>query len=204
VGVHGLGREQPYTEDEPAAPASDYMRAKWAAEARALLWAGCCRRVTRLRLGALYGPGHPPLTPLGRDPRLIERLQSGEPVLVPADDIGRIQPWAAADHGRLVASVVEDPDPPELLDVAGDESLTWPEVLSAWASAAEAGPPRLVRTAVDALRAAAPAPIRPFLAELHRPPAVDTTLLHARYPALRPLIRFADGVRAVVDAHWAS
>jgi len=200
AGVYGLARDRPYAEDDPPRPASDYMRARWAAEARAFPWAGCCRRVVRLRLGALYGPGHAPLTPLGRAPDLLDRLGRGEVVPVPADPAVRLQPWAARDHGRLVVALLEDPDPPEVLNVAGAELLSWEQVLAAWAAAVGAPPPRPEPLPAGELAARAPARLRPFLRELHRPPALDTTLLAARYPALWPPTPFSTGVRDALDA----
>jgi nucleoside-diphosphate-sugar epimerase len=191
--VYGPAREAPYREDEAPRPAGPFAAAKRAAEVRAAERHG---RVTCLRIGALYGPGHPPLTPFGRDPSLFDKLRRGLPLPVPAG-AGPLQPWFAGDHGRLVADVLRDPDPPAVLNAAGPERLDWAALLAAWADAAGAPPPVIdVRPASD-LRASAPAALAPFLDALWGPQTLDVTRLAARFERPTP---FAEGARRTLAA----
>ncbi len=184
--VYGPARAEPYDEQSCVAPDGDFAVQKAAAEAVAQA-AGA----VVLRIGGLYGPGQAPLTPAGRDPSLLDRLRRGEPMPVPRVG-GRLQPWFSGDHGRLLAALVEHPDPPPVLNAAGDELLMWPEVLATWARAAGAPAPECVPT--DDV--GAPAYLRPFLEAILRPPQLNTSKCKGIFSALLPWTPFERGTRA--------
>jgi nucleoside-diphosphate-sugar epimerase len=195
--VYGPARLQPYHEGDLTEPADAFAAAKRSAEVAAR---ACHGHVTCLRLGGLYGPGHAPLTPLGRDPELAGRLRRGEPILVP-EDAGPLQPWFAADHGRLVAALVHHPAPPAVLNATGDEVLDWAALLGAWAAAADLPAPRLETRPAAALRALAPPHLAPFLDALWYPPLLD---VRARARLLPDPTPFATGTRLTVagERRW--
>ncbi len=187
--VYGPARDALYREDDPPRPEGPFAAAKRAAEVRAFERHG---RVTCLRIGALYGPGHAPLTPFGRDPRLFDNLRRGVPLPVPAE-ARPLQPWFAGDHGRLVAALLHDPDPPPVRNAAGTELLGWEALLAAWAAAAGTPPPRIVVRPAAALRADAPPALAPFLDALWQPPQLDVPPHDAATP-------FAQGARLTLAA----
>lgn len=193
AGVYGADREAPCAEDTPVDPTPGLMAAKWAAEQALEDRPGH----TCLRLGALYGPGHAPMTPWGRRPTLAAALAAGEPIVVPADDPPALQPLFADDLGRVVAAVLADPEPPECLNVAGRQTLRWADWLAAWARAFGTPPPVLRPLAPDDFAAAAPEQLRPFLAALSRPPRMNLARLRARYRHLG-FWSIHDGTRQVV------
>ena len=186
--VYGPTRERPYAETEALAPNPGVPAAKAAADAAARSRPGG----VAIRLGALYGPGHDPFTPWGRDPTLFDRMRRGESILLPRTD-ARVQPWYAGDHGQLLLAIVEHPSPPPALNAASEESMTWREVLTAWAAAADAPPPTFESIDVDVFAAGVPAYMRPFVPMLLAPPRLDLTRLRAFAPSLFPTMPTARG-----------
>jgi len=189
--VYGRARDRPYTEDDPPRPADTAARGKRAAERRTLARAPgpVC-----LRLGGLYGPGHAPMTPVGRDPTLFSRSRRERPVEVPRG-AQPLQPWFSADHAQVVLAVLTAASPPRLLNAAGPERLDWPALLGAWAAAHGAPAPRCVPVEPRSLRARAPGWMRPFLGALWSPPLLDTTRLAALFDGRPPATPFAEGTR---------
>ena len=184
--VCGPARTTPYAPDEPPAPATPYAEAKRAAEALALARPGS--RV--LRLAALFGPGHEPITPWGRDPELANRLRAGEPLPVP--DGARVQPWFAADHGAAVVDACESDGAEQVVHLAGP-ATTWAGWLEAWATAAGARAARLERVGDAELAARVDPNVRPFLDALLHPPLLETR-------GLAPATPLVDACRRTLSA----
>ena len=181
--VYGADRRGlPYDEDAPLTPDDPFAQTKAAADVAARTLPSA----TVLRLGMLYGPGQAPLTPLGREPRLRERLLAGEPLPVPADDPPRLQPLFAPDYGELIRRLLETEKSPPALNVTGDETFSWGALLSAWATAWGTPSPRLEPIGHEALAARAPPYLRRFLPSLLAPTRVSTARLRACVPEWRP------------------
>ncbi|MBU0552789.1 sugar nucleotide-binding protein [Myxococcota bacterium] len=186
--VYGEGRPRPYTEADPPRPRGPFAQAKHAAEAAALAGGAIS-----LRLGALYGPGHAPLTPWGRDAGLLERLWAGAPLPAPLIDRPVIQPLFAGDLGRLIVDLLHRPDAPSILNVVGPEALSWRGLFEAWAAEIGAPAPQIIPAAPQALEV--PAHVRPFLSALLDPPQLSGALLARTFGA--PTTPFAAGLKAV-------
>lgn len=199
--VYGPARGAPYDEGDPLRPRGPLAEGKRAAEDAARRWGHGEREAVCVRLGALYGPGHAPLTPWGRDPTLPDRLRRGEALPVPADDPPALQPWFSADHGRLVAALAGAPTVPPALNAAGDERLSWADWLATWALVAGAPPPRLELLSTAELTRRAPPALRPFVADLLHPPVLRLDRLAAlrrATPALRAPTPAAEGCARVL------
>ncbi len=188
--VYGPGRDRPYAEDEAPRPQPGLAVAKLAAEA-----ALAGRPATRLRIGAIYGPGHAPMTPFGRDPRTVDRLLSGDPIAIPHPDGPVLQPWFSGDHARLVVDLLADPTPPRILNAAGPQTISWGDWLGAWADALGAPAPKLRRLSRGALAEEAPPHMRPFMDALLDPPRLSLQRLQSRGLAFR---KVRAGTRASV------
>ncbi len=191
--VYGPGRPRPYEETEEPHPPPGLATNKRAAEKVVAHRAGA----TVLRIGALYGPGHAPMTPLGRDPDALVRLAAGKRMTVPDPDPPRLQPWFAEDHARLVLDLLADPSPPPVLNAAGPDLLSWEAWLDAWAAVIEAPPIRTRPLDPEALRAAAPARLRPFIDAILDPPLLALGHLAARRGPHTPV---EEGIRRTVGA----
>ena len=198
--VYGPGRDQPYVEEETPRPAGPFAAAKQAAEATALAARSAQLEVITTRLGGLYGPGHSPLTPWGRNTELLDLIRRGQTVPVPAEDRPGLQPWLSSDHGRFIAALVTHPNPPPILNAAGEEELTWADAVRAWALAIDAPPPPLVHRDRKDLAESAPASVKPFIESLLDPQRVQTHRLRALFPELAPFTSVAVGYRRLA---WA-
>ncbi len=183
--VRGGQVEAPHVENDPlAGPAAPpFAHDKAGADLAA-------RRDPRgvvLRLGLLFGPGHAPLTPLGRAPDLRERLRAGTPLPLPADDAARLQPVFAADFADLVARLLAYPGAlPSALNVTGGEQLDWRTWLSAWATAWGTPAPQIEPCSPAVLAHLAPPWLGRFLPALLAPPQLDTGRVRALFPEWRP------------------
>jgi nucleoside-diphosphate-sugar epimerase len=180
----------------PGAPA--FALGKGAAERAALE----DPRAIVVRLGLLFGPGHPPLTPLGRAADLRRRLEAGEALPVPADDPPRLQPLFAGDFAEVVLRLLDAPafDPrPAVLNVTGGDTLDWPTWLQAWATAWGTPPPRVEPCTPAELAHRAPPWLTRFLPALLAPPRLDTSRLRSILPDWRPTPT-VEAVRATVRA----
>lgn len=116
-----------HAESAAPQPGTDAMRRKVAleqlvTEAHRRTQAACVLRITYP-----YGPGHGPLTPLGRARDLFERLQGDGPIDWVAPGVfAPLQPLAVADLARVIVALLTRPaPPPPLLHVAGPETLDW-------------------------------------------------------------------------------
>jgi nucleoside-diphosphate-sugar epimerase len=178
--IYGPGGRAPYHESEAPQPAPGLPAAKYDAERALAEWP----THTCLRIGAIYGPGHAPMTPFGRDPTALTRLRDQAPLIIPEPDGDVLQPWYSGDHARLVLALLNDPTPPARLNAAGPETVSWGTWLSAWATAVDAPPPNLTALGPAALTEAAPAWMRPFIGALLHPTQLDLTLLRSRYPGI--------------------
>lgn len=126
-----LGTGLDLDEDAPApAPATAYLSGKLALEERAAAVGAIV-----VRPSYLYGPGHPPLTVRGREPRLHHRLRAGEVLELPDDGALPLQPLFAADYAAAVAAILAEPHPAPRYHVAGP-ATTWRGWLTALADAA--------------------------------------------------------------------
>jgi len=173
--VYGPGGARPYAETDPTRPEGPAASAKLEAETQARTWTKPGRTTICLRLGWLYGPGHAPLTPLGRDPSLPDRLLGQEAIHLPADDPPNVQPWFAEDHGRLVNDLISVNNPPELLNAAAQESYSWAELIAAWADTVGGPPPRFVPCSDENLASRCAPALRPYLPLLLKPPRLDVS-----------------------------
>lgn len=165
---------------DPPAPATAAMRGKVALE-RLLGDAHAAGSGTlALRLAYPYGPGHGPLTPLGRDRALFGRLQRGECVTwVLPGALAPLQPlWVEDLAGAILALLCHDGRPAPLYHAAGPQILSWDAYLDALARAVAAPPPRIrALTVKELLAGAAPGAVQiRWLAEYLR----DSPLLDDR------------------------
>jgi len=172
--VYGLRRSRAYTEAEQTYPQGAFAEEKHAAE-RLIQEAPIPSLI--LRLGALYGPGHAPLTPWGRDPGLPDRIRAGEPLGVPEMDLPGIQPLFSGDHGRVVAALMEWSEWPPLLNLTGPEMLNWGGLFGVWAEALSCPTPPLIPRPTIELMAALPEYLAPFILGIFRPPTLNDDLL---------------------------
>jgi len=108
-------------------PATDAMRRKVALEQLVTDVHRRTQAACVLRIAYPYGPGHGPLTPLGRARDLFERLHGDGPIdWVAAGVFAPLQPLAVGDLARVIVALLTRPaPPPPLLHVAGPETLDW-------------------------------------------------------------------------------
>ena len=202
--VYGPGRADGYGEEESPRPVGEFAVTKRAAEEAALAWAGGDRTVVCARLGGLYGPGHAPLMPWGRAESVLERLRRAEQLPVPAHDDATLQPWFAGDHGRAVARLVDHAEPPGRINLAGEQRLSWPDALAAWAEAIGAPAPRVLPITAEDLASAVPPAIRQFASALFGPQALRTARMRRLLPELFPTTPVAVGyARVAADLGFA-
>ncbi len=120
-----------YDEATPPRPSTDAMRRKLALERLIAEEHQRGRGATILRIAYPYGPGHGPLTPLGRARDLFGRLDGDQPIdWVAPDAFAPMQPLWADDLARAIASLLlrhERPRP--LYHAAGPEVVGWQEWL---------------------------------------------------------------------------
>ena len=199
AAVYGAAADGPFDERARCRPQGALAKSKLAAERVAHGSSDPNLEIVTLRLGGLYGPGHAPLTPRGRDAELLARLRRGEPIPVP-DTADALQPWFSGDHGRLITALIADPAPLPVLNAAGDERVPWPQVIEAWARAAGAPPPCLLPSDRAALRDQAPVALRPFIDMILSPPHLDTGRARERYPTVWPLTPLDVGARRTLAA----
>ena len=126
-GSHG----QQYAETDPPEPRTEVMRAKLDLERLLALEHARGRGTLTLRCAYAYGPGHGPLTPLGRDRRLFVKLRRAEPLLwVEPGLLAPLQPlWAGDLACAIVALLRHQARPAPLYHVAGPRTLDWQEYL---------------------------------------------------------------------------
>jgi nucleoside-diphosphate-sugar epimerase len=197
--VYGPGGGRPYRESDAPKPTGLFAESKLAAESTALQWAGNGRDAISLRLGGLYGPGHAPLTPFGRDPVLPQRLSAQETIPIPADDQPLLQPWFAADHGALIRDLVSQPVLPTLLNVAGDERFSWQTFMTTWSLTCGVPAPRFEYCSDEEIKTRAPAALQPFLDALLRPPVMDLDRLQRLMLGNLPATPLMDGCKQVLS-----
>jgi nucleoside-diphosphate-sugar epimerase len=127
-----------HAEDVEPAPASGDMRAKLAIERLAQDHHRAGRATVDLRCSYPYGPGHGPMTPLGRDVGLFSKLARHDPITwVEEDDLAPIQPLWAPDLAAAIAALITRPaKPAALYHVAGPEIVSWDEYLRLLAAGA--------------------------------------------------------------------
>lgn len=186
-----------YAETTPPQPATEPMRRKLAVERlMADLHARGCA-ATVLRIAYPYGPGHGPLTPLGRMRDLFERLDGSGPIdWVAPGAFAPLQPLWAGDLARAVAALLVRPAPPRpLYHVAGPDVIDWDDYLRLLARGRPlAG--RVRRHEADALQAINPAAW--WIAHhLRQAPLLDDTLLR------REVLACDTGLAEAVPA-WAA
>lgn len=135
------------------------------------------RIVVGLRLASyLYGPGLPPLTMLGPDPRLPDRLRRGDPILWVAEALP-VQPLHVEDLGEALDALLGLPAPGPLYHLAGPETCGWDELLARLHRAsAAAGPPHLEVLGLEELALRKPELARAFT-ELAWLPLLDDGLV---------------------------
>ncbi|RDH87626.1 MAG: hypothetical protein DIZ78_03415 [endosymbiont of Escarpia spicata] len=197
--VYGPGRDRAYRESDSPEPNGFFAEAKLAAENAALKWAGSGRESISLRLGGLYGPGHAPLTPFGRDPALPQHLNAQESFPIPTDDQSLLQPWFAADHGALIRDLISQPNLPALLNVAGDERFNWQTFMTTWSRSCGAPAPHFAYCSKEEIKARAPATLQPYLDALLHPPVMDLDRLHRLALGNQPATPLIDGSKQVYD-----
>ncbi len=119
------------SEDVVPRPNTELMRTKLAIEALFAEHHGKGRACVNLRCAYPYGPGHPPMTPLGRDPELFHKLERHEPfVWVEEEGLAPIQPLWADDLAEAIAELLVRPRKPSTLyNIAGPEVLSWDDYL---------------------------------------------------------------------------
>lgn len=122
-----------HAEEDRPSPSTPAMRRKVELERFVASVNDGGRAATVLRISYPYGPGHGPLTPLGRDRGLFAALASGAPVdWVEAGAFGPLQPLWAADLAQGIAALLCLPRLPRpLYHVAGPEILDWDAYLAA-------------------------------------------------------------------------
>lgn len=120
-----------YGEATVPLPSTEPMRRKLALEQLIAAHSASGRGATMLRVAYPYGPGHGPLTPLGRTRELFARLAGGDPVdWVAPGEFAPLQPLAAADLARAIVALLTRDDPVRpLYHVAGPEIVDWGEYL---------------------------------------------------------------------------
>lgn len=140
-------RGELHTEDTEPAPASDDMRAKLAIERLVTEHHRAGRASVNLRCAYPYGPGHGPMTPLGRDLGLFAKLERHEAVTwVEEDALAPLQPLWTRDLARAIAALLTRPDKPATVyHIAGPEVLSWDKYLHTLAM--DAWPQRALRRA---------------------------------------------------------
>jgi len=122
-GVYGTSYER-FVESDPVNPLNFYFSSKYSAE----LMIGNYRRFFRtivLRPFFVYGPGQADRMLI---PRLIHRVQAGEPVTVDGDPGIRINPLFVTDATRVFEPALELRDS-GLFNIAGDEIVTMTELV---------------------------------------------------------------------------
>jgi len=197
--IYGSGGGSLYTESDTPHPEGMFAISKLGAETKARQWATQGRETISLRLGWLYGPGHAPLTPLGRDPSLLKRLAQRETILLPLEDHPAIQPWFAEDHGSLISNLVCTKNPPEALNVAAEKRYSWRELMEAWAVAANCSSPRFERCSNEELTTRSPQALRPFLQALLNPPCLNVERLQQTAFGSSPQTSIQIGFRRVLS-----
>lgn len=168
--IYGPARERPYHPSEAPAPSTAFARGKLDAENIARDWAGGARRTVIARLGALYGPGHAPLTPWGRDPQLVTRLRAHELLELPEQ--GGLQLWFSADHARSVLTLLDNDE--TTAHLANCTTTPWPEIFRIWALAIQSPPPPVELVCTERLASKAPPYLKPFLDALLNPPTLES------------------------------
>ena len=120
-------------EEEPPRPNSDDMRTKVAIEALLAEHHETGRASINLRCAYPYGPGHGPMTPLGRDPELFEKLSRHESISwVESGGLAPLQPLWVDDLAEAITELLLRPEKPETLyHIAGPEVLSWGAYLRA-------------------------------------------------------------------------
>jgi UDP-glucose 4-epimerase len=122
-GVYGTSYER-FVESDPVNPLNFYFSSKYSAE----LMIGNYRRFFRtivLRPFFVYGPGQADRMLI---PRLIHRVQAGEPVTVDGNPGIRINPLFVTDAIRVFEPALELRDS-GLFNIAGDEIVTMTELV---------------------------------------------------------------------------
>lgn len=116
-----------YAESTAPEPSTDPMRRKVALERLLADAHARGRDATVLRIAYPYGPGHGPLTPLGRARDLFTRLDGDGPLdWVAPREFAPLQPLWTEDLARVIAALLTRSDRPRpLYHVAGPEVVDW-------------------------------------------------------------------------------
>ena len=129
----GAAAKTSFAESDLPVPLTPPMRRKVELERLVAAQSSSGRGATLLRIAYPYGPGHGPLTPLGRDRGLFAALQSGAAVdWVTANAFAPLQPLWVDDLARGIAALLCQPVKPRpLYHVAGPATLDWDAYLAA-------------------------------------------------------------------------
>lgn len=120
-----------YDEATPAEPSTAPMQRKLALEQVIAAHRAGGHGATMLRVAYPYGPGHGPLTPLGRDRELFARLAGDDPIdWIAPGEFAPLQPLAAVDLARAIIALLTRVDPIRpLYHAAGPELVGWDDYL---------------------------------------------------------------------------
>ncbi len=125
----------PYQEHEPPDPPTRFMELKVRVEEVAARANQRGLPATVVRLTYPFGPWHPPLTPWGRDPGLLARLASREPMSwIARGELPPLQPIWVGDVARGLAHLLtSEPPSRPVYHLAGPTVMDWADYLAALA-----------------------------------------------------------------------
>lgn len=180
------------TEEAPLLPEGPTQEALADAEAVARQSELRGRGVVALRVVPyLYGPGIEPLTPLGPDPRLADRLLHRDPILWVSGSTP-VQPLHVEDLGATLDRLLRLPDVPSLLHLAGPETLSWEGLLHQLHRGSGATePPSVEVLRPDELALRKPEAVRHFAELAHVPLLDDARCRQEVFTADRRLVEHA-------------
>lgn len=137
VCVYGPLANIPADEDEPHKPVSQYGRDKSACDRIVLNYGERTGQpVTVLRPSHCYGPGQPFLSLWGYDRRLLHRLKTGRPMVVPGDGVALWQPGFVLDLAEAICEALGNPSVYGCaIHLVGHEIMTWRDYFSRMARA---------------------------------------------------------------------
>ncbi len=122
-----MPRGRRYSEGAVPAPHTEAMERKRTVERLLAEVHRRGRTTLTLRCAYPYGPGHGPMTPLGRDLRLFEKLDRHREIQwIERGALSPIQPLWAGDLARaIVALLTRAERPGPLYNIAGPRVLSW-------------------------------------------------------------------------------
>ena len=133
-GVYGF-RDAPAHEDDPVAPGGFYQASKYAAEVLLAPYATLLETIV-LRPFFIYGAGQRGFLV----PRLAERVLAGETLTIDGEPGLRVNPIHVSDAARAVAAAVRTGAPAGVINVAGAETVSLTQLVTALAAAAGVEP----------------------------------------------------------------